>query len=99
MALKNISFFECDDEPYLMIDQYLSKWHGYEYSYNYYNIIVNNIVLYKSDHEYFIRYIDAHKLIFAPLQAKIKNFLGDIHKLKNNIILVSIQSDDKELFK
>ena len=29
MALKNISFFECDDESYLMIDQYLSKWHGY----------------------------------------------------------------------
>ena len=46
----------------------------YEYTYSYYNIIVNNIILYKSDHEYFIRYIDAHKSIFAPLQAKIKNF-------------------------
>ena len=27
------------------------------------------------------------------------NFLGEIHKLKNNITFVSIQCDDKELFK
>ena len=33
------------------------------------------------------------------MQIKIKFFLGDIHKLKSNIKLVSIQSDDKELFK
>ena len=56
-------------------------------------------MLYKSDNEYFIRYIDANKSIFAPLQIKIKNVLGDIHKLKNNITLASIKGYDKELFK
>ena len=62
-----------------------------------YDINVNSIILYKSDHEYFIRYIDANKWIFAPLQIKIKNFFGNIHKLKINITLVSIKSDDEEL--
>ena len=96
---KNISFFKCDDESYLIIDQYLSNWYGNEYAYNYYSIHGNNIMLYKSDNEYFIRYIDADKPIFAPLQTKIKNFFGNMHKLKNNITLVSIKSDDEELFK
>ena len=68
--------------------------------YNYYNINVNNIIPYKkSNNEYVIRYIDANKSVFAPLQIKINNFLGNIHKLRNNITLMSIQSDDKELFK
>ena len=35
----------------------------------------------------------------VPLQLKIKNFLGIIHKLKNNITLMSIQSSDKKHFK
>ena len=73
-AQTNISFFECDDESYLIIDQYLSRWYGYEYAYNYYNINANNIILYKSDNEYFIRYIDANKSTFARLQIKIKEF-------------------------
>ena len=33
------------------------------------------------------------------MKIKINNFLGNIHKLKNNITLVSFQSDDKKLFK
>ena len=99
MAQKNISFFECYDESYLIVDQYLSKWYGYEYAYNYNNINVTNIILYKGDNEYFIRYIDANKSIFAPLQTKIKNFLGDIHKLKNSVTLVSIKTDEEELSK
>ena len=33
------------------------------------------------------------------MQIKIKNFLDNIHKLKNNITLISIQSDNKQLFK
>ena len=61
--------------------------------YNYYNINVNNIIPYKkSNNEYVIRYIDANKSIFAPLQIKINNFLGNIHKLRNNITLMSIQN-------
>ena len=34
-----------------------------------------------------------------PLQLKIKNYFGKIHELKNNITVMSIQSDDKELFR
>ena len=102
MAQKNISFFQCDDESYPIIDQYLfnSRWYRYEYAYNYYDIDVNYILRYKkSDNEYVIRYIDVNKSIIPPLQLKIKNFLGNIPKLKNNITLVSIQTDDKKLFK
>ena len=53
----------------------------------------------KSDNECVIRYIDVNKPIIAPLQIKIKNFLGEIKKLKNNVTLVSIHSDDKNLLK
>ena len=49
----------------------------------------------QSDNEYVIRYIDKYRSVVAPLQIKIKNFLVNIHKLKNNITLMSIQSDDK----
>ena len=97
---KNISFFQCDDESYLIIDQYLfnSRWYRYEYACNYYDIDVNYILPYKkSDNEYVIRYIDINKSIIPPLQVKIKNFLGNIPKFKNNITLVSIQTDDKKL--
>ena len=52
----------------------------------------------KNNNEYVIRYIDLNKSIIAPLQIKIKNSLDDIHKLKNNIALVSLQSDDKKTF-
>ena len=102
MDSKNISFFELDNKSYLMIDQYLfgSKWYNYEDAYNYYDIDVNNILPYKkSDNEYVIRYIDKYRSAIPPLQIKIKNFYGKIHKLKNNITLVSIQNDDKELFR
>ena len=101
MAQKNISFFEYDDESYLIIDQYLSNsgQYGYEYAYNYYDIDVNYILPNKkNNNEYVIRYIDLNKSIIAPLQIKIKNSLDDIHKLKNNIALVSLQSDDKKTF-
>ena len=56
-------------------------------------------MLYKSDNECVIRYTDANKSIFAPLQTKINIFFGNIQKLKINITLVSIKSDNKELFK
>ena len=102
MDSEKISFFNIDNESYLIIVQNLfgSTWCRYEDTYNYYDINVNNIQPYKTiDNEYVIRYIDANKSIFAPLQIKINNFLGEKHKLKNNITLVSIKSDDNELFK
>ena len=42
-----------------------------------------------------VEYNDVNKMTIAPLQLKIKNFFGKTHKLKNNIKLMSIQSDDK----
>ena len=102
MAQRNISFFECDDGSQLISDQYLSgsKCYGHEDSYNYYDINVNNILLYKeSDNEYFIRYNDVTGRKTAPLQLKIKNFSGKIKTFTNNDRVKLICSDDKELFK
>ena len=48
---------------------------GYRYSYNFYDIDVDKILLFrKSGNEYIIRYYDLNKMIIAPLQLKIKNF-------------------------
>ena len=35
----------------------------------------------------------------VPLQLKINNFFGKLHVLKNNIRVMSIQKDDKQLFR
>ena len=102
MVPKNISFFEQDDESYLLIDHYffVSKWYFYEDAYNYYDIDVNNVLPYKkSDNQYVIRYIDNYRSAIAPLQIKNKKIICSIHKLKNYITLMSTQSHDKELFK
>ena len=77
MDSKNISFFELDGKSYLLIDQNLfgSKWYNYKDAYNYYDIDVNNILLYKKgDNYYVIRYIDKYRSAIAPLQIKIKFF-------------------------
>ena len=100
MDSKNISFFKQDDESYLLINHNFlkSSWYNYEDAYNYHDIDVNNILPYKKiDTEYVIRYIDKYRSAIAPLQIKINFFFGIIHKLKNNITLISIQSDDKEM--
>ena len=46
MAQENITFNESDDESYYIVDQYLlgSRCYGYEDSYNYYDININNIL-------------------------------------------------------
>ena len=48
MAQRNVRFFECDDESYIIVDYYLfgSKFYWYENAYSYYNVNVNNILLY-----------------------------------------------------
>ena len=57
---------------------------GYKDSYNYYDIGVDNILLFKkSNNEYIIRYNDLNKMEIIPLQLKIKNFFGELHTLKN----------------
>ena len=74
---------------------------GYKYSYNYYNIDVNKILLFvKSNNEYIIRYNDVNKKKIVPLQSKINNFYFDeLHMYPSNITEVPIYSDDEELFR
>ena len=103
MAQRNISFLECDVGSCLITDQYIfgSRCYGYENSYNYYNINVNNILtLYKKgNNEYVIRYNNVTGMKLAPLQLKIKNFSGKIQTFTNNDRVMFIYKDDKELFK
>ena len=85
-----------------MTDLYLNHniFFGYKDSYNY-DIDVNKILLLlKIDNEYIIRYNDVNKKKIVPLQLKIKNFsFGELHIFTNNITLVPIYSNDKELFR
>ena len=69
-------------------------------SYNYYDIDVDKILLFKkSNNEYIIRYNDVNKMTIVPLQLKIKNFFGELHTYTNNNRVMPIHSDDKELFR
>ena len=48
MDQKNIMFFENDDKSYTIIDLFLnSRFLGYKESYNYYDIVVDKILLFK----------------------------------------------------
>ena len=95
-------FFENDDESCTIVYLYPdnNRFFGYKDSYNYSDIDVDNILLFeKSYNEYIIRYYDVNKMAVVPLELKIKNFDGELHALKNNITLMFIESDDKELLK
>ena len=76
MNWENIMFFENDDKSYSMVDLHLNdRFLGYKDSYNYYDIDVDKILLFKkSDNEYIIRYNNVNKMMIVPLQLKIKNF-------------------------
>ena len=94
-------FFKNDDEWYTKVNLYLdnNRYFGYQESYNYYDIDVDNILLFKKGYnEYIVRYNDVNKMTFAPLRLKIKKFYVKLNELKNNITIMSIESDDKELF-
>ena len=69
MDQENIMFFENDDKSYTMIYLYLNNTLlGYKDSYNYYNIDVDKILLFKKrDNKYIIRYSDVTKRIILPL--------------------------------
>ena len=75
MDQKNIMFFENDDKSDTIIDLYLnSRFLGYKDSYNYYDIDVDKILLFKkSDNEYIIRHNDVNKMMIVPLQSKIND--------------------------
>ena len=101
MDQENIMFFKNQDESYTMVDLYLNnRFFGYKDSYNYYDIDVDKILLFKkSNNEYIIRYNDVNKMTIVPLQLKIKNFFGELHTYTNNNRVMPIHSDDKELFR
>ena len=103
MDQENIMFSKNQDKSYTITDLYLNHniFFGYKDSYNYYDIDIDKILLFvKSDNEYIIRYNDVNKKKIVPLQLKINNFyLGELHMLPNDITIILIHSDDKELFK
>ena len=101
MDQENIMFFENDDKSYTMVDLYLNnRYLGYKDSYNYYDIDVDKILLFKkSNNEYIIRYNDVNKMTSVTLLLKIKNFFGKIHTYTNNNRVMPIHNDDKELFR
>ena len=80
MDQENIMFFKNQDKSYTMVDLYLNnRFFGYKDSYNYYDIDVDKILLFKkSDNECITRYNDVNKMATVPLQLKIKNFYGGI---------------------
>ena len=101
MDQNNITSFENDDKSFRMVDLYLNnRFLGYKDSYNYYDIDVDKILLFKkSDNEYIIRYNDVNKMMIVPLQLKIKNFYNELNTFANNNRAMFIYNDDKELFR
>ena len=102
MDQENIMFFENDDKSYTVVDLYINSNRYLKYidSYNYYDIDVDKILLFKkSNNEYIIRYNDVNKMTAVTLQLKIKNFFGKIHTYTNNNRVMPIHNDDKELFR
>ena len=73
---------------------------GYKGSYNYYDIDVNKILLFKKSYnEYIIRYNNVNKMIIAPLRLKIRNFYNKLNTFSNKNRVMFIYNDDKEFFR
>ena len=98
MDQENIIFFENDDKSYTVVDLYINSNRYLKYidSYNYYDIDVDKILLFKkSDNEYIIRYNDVNKMMIVPLQLKINNSYNEINAFKKNNKVMLIYNDDK----
>ena len=96
MDQNNITSFENNDKSYTMIDLCLNnKLLRYKDSYNYYDIDIDKILLFrKSKNEYIIRYNDLNKMI-VPLKLKINNSYNEINAFKKNNKVMLIYNDDK----
>ena len=93
MDQENIMIFKNHDKSYTMVNLYLNdRFLGYKDSYNYYDIDVDKILLFKkSDNECITRYTDVNKMIIAPLQLKIKNLYNELNTFaKNNRVMLFI---------
>ena len=101
MNQENIMFMGNRDKSYKMVDLFENnRFFGYKDSYNYYDIDVDKILLFKkSDNEYIIRYNDVNKMMIVPLQLKIKNFYNELNTFANNNRVMFIYNDDKEFFR
>ena len=89
-------------ESYNIVDLYLNNniFFKYKDSYNYYDINVDKILIFKKSYnEYIIRYYDVNKIKIVPLQLKINIFFSELHTFINNDRIMFIYSDDKELFR
>ena len=89
MDQENIMFFENDDKSYTVVDLYINSNRYLKYidSYNYYDIDVDKILLFKkSDNECIIRYNDVNKMMTVPLQLKTNNSYNEINAFKKKII-------------
>ena len=77
-------FFENDDKSYTMVDLYLNnRVLKYKDFYNYYDIDVDKILLFKKyDNEYIIRYNNVNKIMVVPLQLKINDCCNETNALK-----------------
>ena len=88
MDQENIIFSnKKQDKSYTMTDLYLNHniFFGYKDSYNYYDIDIDKILLFKkSDNEYIIRYNDVNRMTVAPFQLKINNFYNELNTFANN---------------
>ena len=84
MDQNNITPFENDDKSYTIVDLYLNnRFLGYKDSYNYYDIDVDKILLFKKcDNEYIIRYNHVNKMIIVPLHLTINNSYNEINAFK-----------------
>ena len=85
MDQNNITSFENNDKSYTMIDLCLNnKLLRYKDSYNYYDIDIDKILLFrKSKNEYIIRYNNLNKMI-VPLKLKINNSYNEKNAFKKN---------------
>ena len=72
---------------YFIKDQYQKDvYFEYEDAYNYYDIVVNKIRLFKqSENEYFIRCSGFNKMEILPLQLKIKKCFYELDKFTNDV--------------
>ena len=102
MDQENIMFFENDDKSYTVVDLYINSNRYLKYidSYNYYDIDVDKILLFKkSNNEYIIRYNDVNKIMIVPLRLNRNYSYNKMNAFKNNNKVVFIYNDDKEFFR
>ena len=102
MDEENIMFFENDDKSYSVADLYINSniYLKYIDPYNYYDIDVDKILLFKkSGNKYIIRYNNVNKMMIVPLQLKINNSYNQINTFENNNRVMLIYNDDKEFFR